>query len=244
MKYLICNLKMSHTLQDMILYKKKLEDSFFSSLYLCPATCYLPLMHSKKYCLTAQNVSMPLKDTLTGSVSAPALKSLDVQAVLVGHSETLDTLEEKLAKIQTVIHYQMKAFVILSDTEEDYHYQYTFSKLLTQIEFLLNPISQIFYEQIIFIYEPSWVVGNSQPLDVQFIDNLFFQLKESLKQEFHFSFPLVYGGGLVLEQIQPFLFSQYIDGLLFGRASFEAENVIQLMNMTKNMSLFDKSVQN
>ena len=79
MKPLICNLKMEHSLQDILQYKKELEHCVNSfSLVVCPPFCYLPIMHSKYYKIGAQDVSCYRNGSFTGKVSAEALKSLDV----------------------------------------------------------------------------------------------------------------------------------------------------------------------
>ena len=88
MKPLIFNLKMNHSLQEMIAYKKELEKESLANLSIAPATCYLPLMHSPHYDLISQYVSPREKNKVTGSTSAEALKSLDVKGVLINHFES------------------------------------------------------------------------------------------------------------------------------------------------------------
>ena len=66
-----------------------LEQSDLSNLKLviCPAYPFLPILHSRKFYLGAQDVSEYKNGSYTGEVSAEMLKSLDVQYVIIGHHE-------------------------------------------------------------------------------------------------------------------------------------------------------------
>ena len=68
---------MEHSLQDVLKYKKELENCVGSfSLIVCPPFCYLPVMHSKYYKIGAQDVSCYGNGNYTGKVSATALKNI------------------------------------------------------------------------------------------------------------------------------------------------------------------------
>jgi len=222
---------MNHTLQEMILYKKIIEESSVSSFFLAPATCYLPLMHSKKYQLCAQNVSLKEDENKTGSVSSIALKSLDVKALLIGHDEIHDSLENKISKIKNALKNHLRVFVILSETKEEHDYQYTFVKLMGLIRAILSQVSSINYSLISFIYEPSWLIGGDISLEASFVSNIFFQIKKTLEQEYHYPFSLLYGGGLNEKNISSFLEDKNIDGLLLGNFCNDAKNVVKLLSL-------------
>ena len=232
MKPLICNLKMNHDLQEMIAYKKAL-DGIISPLWLAPATCYIPLMHSKDYHLCAQDVSASEIEKNTGSTSIRALKSLDVKGVLIGHTELNMTCEEKITKVKLVVKSKRKAFMIISDTQEEFDYQYTYHVLYNQMEKVLDVLIPSDYENIIFIYEPSFLVGSYHSLNPEFVSNLFYQLKMTLEKQYNFSFPIYYGGGLTNENIEPFLTIENVDGLLLGSVANDPKNIINLLKNDK-----------
>lgn len=244
MKLLICNLKMNHTLKEMIEYKKILEESSISSFLLCPATCYLPIMHSKKYKLCAQNVEEEKKETFTGAVSVKGLKSLDVNHFLVGHMETFATLEEKINKTKKIVEENGLAFVILSETKEEHDYQYTFTKLLGQIRAILSKIPSKYYKNISFIYEPYWLIKTEKALEENFVDNIFYQLKEELKRDYKTNFKLLYGGGLNEITSEAFLKKENIDGILLGSYGYLAKNVVKLLQSDAFSTRLDKTIHN
>lgn len=244
MKSLICNLKMNHSLKEMLEYKEILDEASVSSFFLCPAFCYLPVMHSKKYQLCAQNVAFKEKEKLTGSVSLAALKSLDVRAVLIGHHDLLESFDEVVEKVKFVTSNNSHAFVILSDTEEEFHYQYTSVVLLEKIKKILAAVCRDRYFLLTFIYEPSWLIGGAEAMDIEVLHNLFYQIKMELHQEFSIHFPLFYGGGLTLENISSYFEAPFLDGLLLGSLSNDAKNVVKLLEKREDSTKVDKSIHN
>jgi len=242
LKSLICNLKMNHSLKEMLEYKSILEQSSISSFFLCPSFCYLPVMHSKKYQLCAQNVSIQDVENLTGAVSISALKSLDVHAVLIGHNDLNESFQEILEKVKFVTSHNSHAFVILSDTKEEFDYQYTSVVIYEKIKKILEEVSKDRYFLLTFIYEPSWLIGGGEAMNIEVIQNIFYKVKMELYQEFSIHFPLFYGGGLTMENISSFLSSSNIDGLLLGSLSNNAKNVVKLLQSNDFSTKLDKSI--
>ena len=233
---------MNHSLKEMLEYKKILETNNIFSFFLCPAFCYLPLMHSKSYQLCAQNVSFSSHEKFTGAISVSALKSLDVHSVLIGHHETGDSFSDILQKVSYVTSHFSRAFVILSDTEEDFSYQYTSVRLLEQIHEILQVVPKEQYSLLTFIYEPYWVIGSENPVNFETINNIFYQVKTELAQEYSISFPLFYGGGLTSSNIPFYFTSKYIDGLLLGSLSNDANEVVKLLQNFNFSTGLDKSI--
>ena len=229
---------MNHSLKEMLSYKKNLENENIPfSFFLCPATCYLPVMYSKRYSLCAQNVSLPEVSKNTGSVSASALASLGVKASLVGHYELQESLEVKREKMMEVLEQRMKAFVLLTNSLDEFYYQYTSDVLFNQIQGILKDINPRYYEQIHFIYEPGWLIGGEKTLSVGEVTQIFKELRDKLQESYHFSFPLLYGGGLMKESILAFLEQDGIDGVLVGKYANDVQNVLELWKNVENFTV-------
>ena len=245
LKPLICNLKMEHSLQDILRYKKELENCVGSySLIVCPPFCYLPIMHSKYYKIGAQDVSCYGNGSYTGKVSAQALKSLDVYGVLIGHSEIEDSFESKLKKLRRVVSEGMQAYVLISDTKEEHDYQYSYVKLMNKIRAYLSRVLPKDYKKITFVYEPSWLIGGNETLLVDEIVNLFYQLKKELQFEYKYDFPLFYGGGISSTNIQELYDNDVIDGLLLGNFCKRAKNLVKFLQKDNDSTQFDTSIHN
>ncbi len=199
-------------MKEMLELKKEFEKESTDNVYLAPATCYLPIMHSYKYHLCAQTISLKRNETNTGETSANALQSLDVTAVLIGHDECKDTIEEKINKIKSVLQAKIKPFIILTDTKQDQDYQYTFQKLTGQIRAIFSQIPEKYYSELTFIYKPSW--QKTEELSTDYLANLFYQCKEETKRDYKVTIPILFGGYIPEGKETEYYSNENIDGLL------------------------------
>ncbi|HIR74160.1 TPA: triose-phosphate isomerase [Candidatus Ventrenecus avicola] len=244
MKPLICNLKMHGNLKEMMDYKKQMEMLEEKNIIVCPSFPFLVVMHSKYFQVCAQDISCFKDDFHTGSVGASALKSIDVKNALIGHSETNATFEIKIAKLKQALNQNMHVYVILSDTKKDYDYQYTSTRLLSQIRGMLSQVLKSQYENITFIYEPTWTINTKASADLKDIENIFYFMKTELERDYHYNFPFFYGGGLTEKNILEYYQNEHIDGLLLGNFSFNPENIANFVKNVKNSTTLDKSIHN
>ena len=228
MKPLIFNLKMNHSLQEMIAYKKELEKESLANLSIAPATCYLPLMHSPHYDLISQYVSPREKNKVTGSTSAEALKSLDVKGVLINHFESRTRPDEVESQIKECLENHLKVYLIITGTLEEYYYQYTSEVLMMHLQVFLKDVSPKYYSRIVVIYEPSFLIGEEKALPINELNNIFKELRLKMNDYFHYTFPLYYGGGLSKSNIKSYLEDENIDGLLIGSFANKISNLCQL----------------
>lgn len=243
MKPLICNLKMEHNLEDILNYKKELENCVNSfCLVVCPPFIYLPIMHSKYYKISAQDVSAYGNGKYTGKVSAEALKSIDVNSVLIGHSEINDSFESKLKKLQKVVNEGLQAYVLISDKKEDYDYQYTYVKLMNKIRAYLSRVLSKDYKYITFVYEPTWLIGGKDALNSQELGNIFYQIKRELQYEYKYNFPLFYGGGITSMNIYELYNNDMIDGLLLGNFCKKPKNIVNFLQSCNDSTNIDTTV--
>lgn len=228
MKPLIFNLKMNHSLQEMIVYKKELEKESLANLSIAPATCYLPLMHSPHYDLISQYVSPREKNKVTGSTSAEALKSLDVKGVLINHFESRTRPDEVESQIKECLENNLKVYLIITGTLEEYYYQYTSEVLMMHLQVFLKDVSPKYYSKIVVIYEPSFLIGEEKALPINELNNIFKELRLKMNDYFHYTFPLYYGGGLSRSNMKSYLEDENIDGLLIGSFANKISNLCQL----------------
>ena len=238
MKPLICNLKMNHTMDDMIKYKAILGNISYPNLIICPSYPFLAMMKSPTYQVCAQNVSSHLVGSFTGEVSASMLKSVGACGSLIGHVETKTKFDEVSDKLHQVLRCDMKAYVLLTDTLDDYDYQYTATVLLSQIRGLLAHVSVKDYDKIHFVYEPKYMIGKDEALPIESVSSIFTLLKQELLSDYDYKFPLYYGGGLTVNNIDSYYLCEVIDGLFVGKAINHPE---ELKKMTNKLTKIDKS---
>ena len=106
-KIVVANLKMNFTVEQMKKYvndlnKISLNDHHF---IVCPTFIYFHLFNKKDYFIGAQNCHYLDKGSFTGEVSPSQLKSMGVNYVILGHSETLQNSYEA----SDIINFKVKA---------------------------------------------------------------------------------------------------------------------------------------
>lgn len=232
MKRLICNLKANFNLEEILDYKKNLDNlSNIENLIICPSFCFLPVMYSKKYLIGAQDVSEYGNGSYTGKVTVRMLKSIGVSCVLLNHAELKNKKNKVLAKLKKCVKCKMPVYIFISETMEEHNYQYTNKVLKEQISYYLKNIGKEDYQYVSFIYEPNWLIGE-RPLDAKEINNIVYILKKDLEDTYKHSFTILYGGGVTLDLVKD-LKESYVDGFVIGNNSLDVNNIINIVNILK-----------
>lgn len=232
MKLLICNWKQNKNLKDAMIYKKKLEECASKNvrLVICPSFPLIPVMHSKKYEVGAQDVSEFKNGSYTGEVSAECLKSLDVKYVIIGHHERemyfLENHQKQLEKIKNALEQNLKVVIPLGETLMEYQLGKTFEVIEEKLRNLLIPIPQKYRSNIIIAYEPIWKVGKNLPLNKKEVFETIIGIKKWLYNNNYPNNPVLYGGGLTVEEIKKL---EELDGFLLGNLSLDVEKMCKVL---------------
>ena len=109
---------------------------------------------------------------------------------------------------------------------------------------MLSQVLKSQYENITFIYEPTWTINTKEAADLKDIENILYFMKSELERDYHYHFPFFYGGGLTEKNILEYYQNEHIDGLLLGNFSFNPENIANFVKNVKNSTTLDKSIHN
>ena len=114
----------------------------------------------------AQNMHWEEKGAYTGEVSAPMLKSIGVEYVIIGHSERrqyfAETDETVNKKIKSALKYNLKPIVCVGETLEQREEGITENIIANQIKKAFEGISKENLNNIIIAYEPIWAIGTGK----------------------------------------------------------------------------------
>ncbi len=221
---------MNFTFEQIWEYKKIItKNKAYQNLILCPAYCYLPIMHSSKYQIGAQDVSENEEGSFTGQVSASMLKSIDTSCVLINHYELHDSKNIVVQKIKNCLKEKLAVFIFISESKEEHDYQYSVPKMLELISFFLSQIKRSNYSYISFVYEPNWLIGQNSSLPKEEIKKIINHLKAECLKKYNYQFPILYGGGLTKESFLSLYPIPEIDGFVFGNLSLNAQNLVNLL---------------
>ncbi len=244
MKLLICNLKENGTLNEMLRYKKTMENYIQekANLVICPQFPYIPIMYSKKYILGAQNVSEEERGSFTGEVSAECLKSLGVEYIIVGHHEReiyfLENEEILKKKIQNALKQDLKVIIPIGENLMEYQLGKTEEVILDKLDYLLKDIPENKKKNIIIAYEPIWRVGKNIPLKIEEILPIIERIKQWYYEHNFLNNLVLYGGGVTPEDIKNLA---EIDGFLLGKLSLNVEKMCKVLEMFQSSTSIYKS---
>lgn len=191
----------------------------------------------------AQNFYYEDSGSFTGEVSAPMLKDIGAQAVVVGHSERREIFgedDEMVArKTAKAIEAGLLPVVCVGETKEERDGGEMWDKVSGQVERVLEEVDDdVSGDQIVFAYEPIWAIGTGDTASPEDAQDAVGQIRGLLKDlkgdDFADSVRILYGGSMKPENVEELISQDDIDGGLVGGASLDADSFIELINATQN----------
>ncbi len=173
----------------------------------------------------AQNVFWEEKGAFTGEVSAPMLRSLGIDFVIIGHSErrkyfgeTDDSVNKKLL---AVLKAGLKPLVCVGESLEEREAGEATKVVRRQIERGLAGAS----EELILAYEPVWAIGTGVNATPAQASEMHAFIKKMVGDV-----PVLYGGSVTPENAGELACADGIDGFLVGGASLSPEKFSRIVS--------------
>lgn len=218
MKLVIANLKMNLLFSDIKKYKSKLEDANVKDIIIAPSMLYLSYFSDSSINICSQNGYDKDSGAFTGKSSFKQLKSLGVKYALIGHSERRSLSKEGndviSLKVESALRNEIIPILCIGETKSDKEDGKTFKVLKEELEVLKDKN----IDSIIIAYEPVWAIVIKKEVKT-YCDN----------------FKIVYGGSVKLDNVKEICDSKYVDGVLIGGASNDADNLIKMYNVVNNV---------
>ncbi|MEK6252258.1 MAG: triose-phosphate isomerase [Actinomycetota bacterium] len=202
---------------------------------VCPS--FLALKAMVEHCaqsrvrVAAQNMHEEAAGAFTGEVSAPMLREVGVDAVILGHSERrqyFNESDEALArKVPAALSAGLEPIVCVGETEEQRDAEDTHAVLSHQVLIDLAEVGSAQVDSVVIAYEPVWAIGTGRtatPEQAQetilFIRNLVRAREEGAAERIR----IVYGGSVKPDNAADLMAQPDIDGALVGGASLDADD--------------------
>lgn len=239
---IILNNKTNFTRDEFLDYKNHLSQiNYYHPLILCPSSCYLPFCQETTLGLGAQNVSKTNSKSATGEITAPQLKSLNVNYCLVGHSERRIHLNEDSndisAKIKNLLAEDIIPILCIGENEEEYQNNKIKEVLLKDLKASFPAVSYLDQQKIIIAYEPIWAIGTGKTATKEDANDACRKIREKIAQIYGQNVAerviIQYGGSMKPENAKELLEMSDIDGGLIGGASLKAETFEKIVNYNK-----------
>ena len=189
----------------------------------------------------AQNMHFEESGAYTGEVSGKMLKSINVEYVIIGHSERrqyfAETDETVNKKIKAAFKYDLKPIVCVGETLEQREAGKANEIITKQTELALEGLSNEQVENTIIAYEPIWAIGTGKTATSEDANNSIKEIRNKISEiygeETASKVIIQYGGSVKSSNAKELFNMSDIDGGLVGGASLKAEEFSKIVNYDK-----------
>lgn len=189
----------------------------------------------------AQNFYPEDSGAYTGEVSAPMLKDVGAEAVIVGHSERRELFCETdglvARKTARAIDSGLLPVVCVGETKEERDAGEMWDKVSGQVREVLERLGDISGGELVFAYEPIWAIGTgdvASPEDAQDAIGRIRELIAGIKgREAADAVRILYGGSIKPDNIEDIMAQPDVDGGLVGGASLEVDSFVALVEAAR-----------
>ncbi|AZG68764.1 triose-phosphate isomerase [Mycoplasma struthionis] len=235
MKYLLGNLKMNLSYFDSLNYlntlNSKINDSNLNNLKLGIALSHDAMSLSlafknRDFLLGAQNIFHTEKGAFTGEVSFRSAVELNMDFVLIGHSErrmmfneTDELINQKIKRIENT---DIIPVLCIGENKEQFEAKKMPEVIENQIKSALKDIDIL--GRLIISYEPIYCIGNGIIPEICHIQKAIDLIAKLTNNQV----PILYGGSVSLKNIHELKEVKNLSGFLVGGAAIDAEKFLEL----------------
>lgn len=189
----------------------------------------------------AQNMHFEEKGAYTGEISAQMLKSINVEYVIIGHSERRqyfnETDETVNKKIKAAFANGLKPIVCVGETLEQREAGTTIEIITKQTEFALEGLTDEQVANTIIAYEPIWAIGTGKTATSEDAEESIKAIRNKIEQTYGQSVServiIQYGGSVKSSNAKELFEMPDIDGGLVGGASLKPDEFAKIVNYDK-----------
>ena len=189
----------------------------------------------------AQNMHFEEKGAYTGEVSAEMLKSINVEYVIIGHSERrqyfAETDETVNKKIKAAFKVALKPIVCVGETLEQREAGETAEVITKQTELALEGLTDEQVQNTIIAYEPIWAIGTGKTATKEDANESIKAIRNKIAEKYGQMVAdgviIQYGGSVKSSNAKELFEMSDIDGGLVGGASLKADEFSKIVNFDK-----------
>lgn len=184
----------------------------------------------------AQNMHFKDSGAYTGEISPKMLNDLNVEYVIIGHSERREyfneTDETVNLKIKAALTHDLKPIVCVGETLEQREAGITKDFVTGQVRNALKEITEDELKKIIIAYEPIWAIGTGKTASKEDANEVCKWIREELRAlygDVADEIIIQYGGSVKSSNAKDLFEMSDIDGGLVGGASLEPEEFSKIV---------------
>lgn len=239
------NWKMHKTIKESVEFvneiKSEINGTDVEAVICAPFTLLKDLKEAAKGTnikIGAQNMHFEEKGAFTGEISPLMLKEIDVDYVVLGHSErrqyfneTNETVNKKVIK---ALEYKINPIICVGETLEQREADKTKDIVKVQVEKALVNIDEKDIKGIVIAYEPIWAIGTGKTSSSKDANDVIAYIREVVanvySEETAEEVRIQYGGSVKPANVEEIMNESDIDGALVGGASLQPKDYVELVN--------------
>jgi triosephosphate isomerase len=177
--------------------------------------------------VAAQNMHEAESGAFTGEVSAPMLVELDVEAVVLGHSERRqffgETDEALARKVPAALAAGLEPILCVGETEEARDAGETEAVLERQLQADLAAVESSHLERVVIAYEPIWAIGTGRTATAEQAQEACAFIRDVVRMRGATvdAVRILYGGSVKPANAAELMSKPDVDGALVGGASLD-----------------------
>lgn len=240
------NWKMYKTFDEATQFVESVRDQIPSEdqidAVICAPALYLPklvgLATDTDLAIGAQNMHFETEGAFTGEISPTQLSDINVDYVILGHSERREyfneTDEAVNKKVRAALSVGIVPIICCGETLEEREAGKTEEKVSGQIKAALSGFSADEVEHMVIAYEPIWAIGTGKTATADDANQVCGSIRQVVEELFGKDCAekvrIQYGGSVKPENIEELLSKEHIDGALVGGASLQVDSFLALVN--------------
>ncbi|MEO4054512.1 triose-phosphate isomerase [Solibacillus sp. CAU 1738] len=244
------NWKMYKTFDEAVEFVEAVRDAIPTEdkidAVICAPALYLPTLvdvaTETDLAIGAQNMHFENEGAFTGEVSPAQLAAINVDYVILGHSERREMFNETdeavNKKVRAALNHGIVPIICCGETLEEREAGHTEAKVSKQIRAALQGFTAEEVAHMVIAYEPIWAIGTGKTATADDANETCGSIRnvvaELFGQETADAIRIQYGGSVKPENIQELLAKEHIDGALVGGASLDTTSYLKLLEAGAN----------
>ena len=189
----------------------------------------------------AQNMHFEDNGAYTGEVSGKMLKDINIEYVIIGHSERREyfneTDESVNKKIKAALNHEIVPILCVGETLEEREAGKAKEKVVSQTVKDFNGITEEDAKKVIIAYEPIWAIGTGKTASSEDANEACKWIRDEIRNiyndEVADSIEILYGGSVKSSNAKELFEMSDIDGGLVGGASLKPDEFAKIANYNK-----------
>lgn len=188
--------------------------------------------------VAAQNMHQNEKGAFTGEISASMLKALEVQTVILGHSERRAIFKEDDAllakKVNTALQNDLSPIFCVGEELAERKANKHFEVVENQLKNALFQLDAAAWKNIVIAYEPVWAIGTGETASPEQAQEIHAYIRKTIAEKYGAALAdtvsILYGGSVKPANAAEIFSQPDVDGGLIGGAALKVEDFTAIIN--------------